>query len=67
MTQSSSTTDDGIRQTAEVELVFAKRPEVGPPTTLTVIGSKPATVEVPFRMTNVRVAVTGEPLASARG
>ena len=53
MTQSSSTTDDGIRQTAEVELVFAKRPEVGPPAMLTVIGNKPATVEVPFRMTNV--------------
>jgi hypothetical protein len=53
MTQSSSTTDDGIRQTAEVELVFAKRPEFGPPATLTVVGNKPATVEVPFRMTNV--------------
>ncbi|HET6575130.1 MAG TPA: hypothetical protein VFG68_16100 [Fimbriiglobus sp.] len=53
MTQSSSTSDDGIRQTAEVELVFAKRPDVGPPATLTVIGNKPATVEVPFRMTNV--------------
>lgn len=53
MTQNSSTTDDGIRQTAEVELVFAKRLEVGPPAMLTVIGNKPATVEVPFRMTNV--------------
>jgi len=46
-------TDDGIRQTSEVELVFARRAEVGPPVTLTVVGNKPATVEVPFRMTNV--------------
>jgi hypothetical protein len=36
-----------------VELVFAKRSDVGPPATLTVVGNKPATVEVPFRMTNV--------------
>jgi hypothetical protein len=53
MTQSSSTTDDGIRQTAEVELIFARRSDSGPPVTLTVVGNKPATVEVPFRMTNV--------------
>jgi hypothetical protein len=53
MTQSSSMSDDGVRQTAEVELVFPKRPDVGPPATLTVVGNKPATVEVPFRMTNV--------------
>lgn len=53
MTQTSSTSDDGIRQTAEVELVFARRSDVGPPVTLTVVGNKPATVEVPFRMTNV--------------
>jgi hypothetical protein len=45
--------DDGVRQTAEVELVFPKRPGVGAPATMTVVGNKTATVEVPFRMRDV--------------
>lgn len=52
-TRNSSSTDDGVRQTAEVELVFAARPDIGPPTHLTVVGNKQVTVEVPFTLRNV--------------
>ena len=52
-TRNSSTTDDGVRQTLEAELVFPARPEIGPPAHLTVTGNKQVAVEIPFKMRNV--------------
>ena len=53
--QSSTMNDDGIRQTAEYELVFQKHMGHGAPYKLTVTGNKPLTVEVPFKMQNVQL------------
>ena len=51
--QSSNMNDDGVRQTAEYELVFQKHMGHGAPYKLTMTGNKPLTVEVPFKMQNV--------------
>jgi hypothetical protein len=45
--------DDGLRQTLELDLEFAPRPGSGPPDRVTVVGDRPAVVEVPFRLRNV--------------
>lgn len=45
--------DDGITQTWDYDLDFAKNPNYGVPVTMTVIGSKTMTVDVPFRIKNV--------------
>jgi hypothetical protein len=49
----SSATNDGFRQSWELELEFPRRDGYGPPAKMTVTGDRPATVEVPFRMRNV--------------
>ena len=51
--QSSTGTDDGFRQSQEMELVFSK--EGGTPVKMLVVGSKILNVEVPFRMVNVQL------------
>ncbi|OWK35909.1 hypothetical protein [Fimbriiglobus ruber] len=51
--QTSSMNNDGLRQTADQEYVFPKRPDTGAPTTLVALGSKPVTVEIPFRLRDV--------------
>ena len=51
----SSLSDDGIRQTQTLELVFPKPGSAGSPTRLTVVGTKGVTVEVPFRLENVQL------------
>ena len=50
---SSSYTGDGWRQSVEVEFQFPKTGKHGPPVKLVMRGTKPVTVEVPFRMTDV--------------
>jgi hypothetical protein len=52
---SSSMHDDGVRQTQELELHFPKQADAGPPARLDVVGNKALTVDVPFRMENVRL------------
>lgn len=51
----SQMSDDGFRQTYEVELSFPKSTGYGPPAKLVVIGNKPLRIEVPFRLENVRM------------
>lgn len=51
--RSSYGNDDGVRQSTEVELVFPRRMDVGHPTRLSLIGNKPSTVEIPFRLQDV--------------
>jgi hypothetical protein len=53
MTRRSSATNDGFRQSWELELEFPKRTGYGPPAKMTVTGDRPTTVEVPFRLRNV--------------
>jgi hypothetical protein len=50
---SSSSMDNGVRQTSEFDLVFPKSTTVAAPIRLTVMGNKPVTVDLPFRFKNV--------------
>jgi len=52
-TRGSSGTDDGIRQTNETEYVFNHRPGVKLPAKIQLVGNKPVSVEIPFKMQNV--------------
>lgn len=51
----SQMSDDGFKQTCEMEMTIPKSPIYGPPKRLLVIGNKPVQVEVPFRLENVRM------------
>jgi len=52
-TRSSSGSDDGVRQVNETEYVFNHRPGVKDPVKLQLLGNKPVTVEIPFKMKDV--------------
>jgi len=49
----SSASDDGMRYWTEVEWIFDKKTTNGPPVKLVVMGNKPKTLEIPFRLTDV--------------
>ncbi len=51
--RSSNISDDGVTQSWDYDLEFAKREGYGTPVTLTAIGNKAMTVEVQFRLKNV--------------
>lgn len=50
---STSYTGDGWRQTVEIEFQFNKSDKHGAPKSVVMKGTKPITVEVPFKLTNV--------------
>ena len=52
-TRGGSGSDDGVRQINESEYVFNYRPGVKLPTKIQLVGNKPMTVEIPFKMQNV--------------
>ena len=49
----SQMTDDGFRQTYEMEMTFPHHGEAGPPVRMVVTGDRPLRVEVPFRLDDV--------------
>jgi hypothetical protein len=51
----SNLNDDGITQSNEYHLIFPKPTDHGRPVKLVLVGNKPTTLEVPFRMENVRL------------
>lgn len=51
----SNMNDDGITQSMEYLLNFPKPGDLGSPVKLILVGNKPTTLEVPFRMENVRL------------
>lgn len=50
-----ATQDDGVRQVVELEFGFDPTPSHGPPETLILLGEQTITVEVPFRLRDVRL------------
>lgn len=53
--QMVSSSDDGIRQTAEYVFTFPRAAKDRPPVRLVLVGDKAAAVEVPFKLTDVRL------------
>ena len=51
----TSSSDDGVRQTAEYVFTFPRSLKDRPPARLVLVGDKAAAVEVPFRLTDVRL------------
>lgn len=50
---STSSSDNGIQQTSELEIRFDRSMTAGPPKKLVILGDRIVPLEVPFRLTNV--------------